>query len=306
MVDKYVVGNTTMLSFEAPIPIVEVQETELKIGGAGIISENVSSLGAKTFMVGLVGNDEAGHWLVNKIKKIGADSKCVITCKSARTMLRTRLIANNHQIARFDEPSIKINTAFEKDIIKKLKLLIPRVDCIIVCDYGKGTINKKIIQFIAENATKHSKKVIVSPIENHLNYTDSSFVYRIKVNDARKLLGIKNMNVTDHIICKKLESLLRSKRIILTKGEMGITTYDGDTITDIPSTHHLARDITSVGEVLVSAFAVAYAAGVSFEESCKIGNVAAGSVVEKIGAKQITKKELEKALSEYNEWGLQK
>ncbi len=94
--------------------------------------------------------------------------------------------------------------------------------------------------------------------------------------------------------------------MIVTKGDMGVVAYEVGIATQISPTHHLARDITSVGEVLVSAFAVCYSSGISFEESCKIGNIAAGSVVEKIGAKQLTKKELESALKEYHEWGLQK
>lgn len=306
MVDKYIFTHTTKLSFEAPIPVLEVQSSELKIGGAGIVIENISSLLGKAFPIGIVGQDEVGSWLIHKIKKLGIASDGLLIDKSTKTLVRTRVMANNHQVSRFDEPSINLTNVLVSKIIEKIKILIPKIDCVIICDYGMGTINKKMIETIKDLSTKHKKKIIVSPVENHLNYKDPSFIYRIKIDDAKKLLGLRDDNYSTEQICIQLESLLTSKRIILTRGELGVTAYENGAAEDIPSTHHLARDVTSVGEILISTFANAYASGTSFAQSCTMGNVAAGMIIEKIGAKCIKKKELEKALNEYDEWGNQK
>lgn len=306
MADKYIFGKITKLSFEAPIPIVEVTETELKMGGAALVIENVSLLGARAVLVGMVGNDDSGFWLKNRLKKLGVNSVGLITDKSIRTSLRTRIIAENYQVSRFDDPPQKLNKSLETKIIKNLKHFIPKVDCVIVCDYGKGTLTNNVIKSINQIIKKNRKKIIVSPAENHLKYKNSAFIYRIKLKDAVKLLDIKQENYSIEEVCKKLNSLLKSKKVILTKGDAGLTAYENGRTYDIMATHHTARDVTSVGEVLVSTFAVSYASGMSFEDSCIVGNVAAGTVVEKIGAKNIDKEELEKSLDEYHEFALQK
>lgn len=306
MIDKYIFGKTSKLSFEAPIPLVEVDSFDLKMGGVSLVATNVSLLGAKVFPIGVIGYDEAGSWLEKNFKKMNIYSKGIIKDKSINTILRTRVLAENHHIARFDDHEQNMKIVSETRIIQKIKSLASKVDCIIVCDYGKGMLTKNIIATLHRIAEQNRTSVIVSPIENHLKYKNANFIYRIKLKDALKLLDIEHEKYSIEEIFNKLTSITKSKKIILTKGDSGITIYDNGEITDIAGTQHIARDLTSVGEVLISAFAVSYGAGKSFQESCIVGNVAAGIVVEKVGFKTIDKTELEKAFYEYNEYPFQK
>ena len=307
MIDNFIYGTTEEISFEAPVPIVKTVENERLLGGAGIIIENMASLGAKVFCIGILGNDENGFWLKNKIIKSGISEKGIIFDKSIKTLTRTRLLGNNHHIARFDERSISQNESMTKKILQKLRQLLPKVDLIIVADYSEGTINERIIETIKQLASTYKKKVLVSPVRNHLNYVDPSFIYRIKLQDALKILNLSfKKKYSTEQVCKKLSSLIKSNRIILTRGEFGLTAFENDVTSDILATQHKARDITSVGEILVSAFAVSYASGQSFEDACTIGNIAAGVVVEKMGSKHIDRKELDKAVKDYNEFAFEK
>ena len=128
MIDNFIYGTTEEISFEAPVPIVKTFQSERLLGGAGIIVENTASLGAKVFCIGILGNDENGTWLKNKITKSGISNQGLIFDKSNKTLNRTRLIGNNHQIARFDERSISQKEGVTKKILQKLRQLIPKVD----------------------------------------------------------------------------------------------------------------------------------------------------------------------------------
>lgn len=306
MIDKYIFGKTTKLSFEAPIPLVEINNFDLNMGGASLITANVSLLGAKVYPIGVIGYDEPGNWLGNSFKKMGVDSQGIIRDKSVNTILRTRLLAENHHVARFDDHEQTMKNVTENKIIQKILDFAPTVDCIIVCDYGKGTLTKNVINALHKIAEQKNIKIIISPVENHLQYKNENFIYRIKLKDAIKLLDMEHEKYSIEEILNKLSHIIKSKKMILTKGDDGITIFDKGEMIDISSTKHIARDLTSVGEILISAFAVAYGAGKSFQESCIIGNVAAGIVVEKVGFKTIDKVELNKALDEYNEYSFQK
>lgn len=306
LVDKYISGKINKMSFEAPIPLVEVSSTELKLGGAGLVIENISALRAKAYPIGIIGSDEAGIWMKKKFKKLGISTDGMIVDRSFHTPLRTRITVEKYHVSRFDDSPQKLSSNITKKIIQNFKQLLPKVNCVVVCDYGMGTLANDIIKSLIEIAGKTSKIMIVSPIENHLEYKSASFIYRIKLKDALKILDIKSDEHTIEEIFSKLHFLLKSEKIILTKGEDGLSIYENGEIEDITPTHHIARDITTVGEVLVSTFAVAYSSGDSFSKSCTIGNAAAGAVVEKFGSKNITRKELEITLNGYYDYMTQK
>jgi rfaE bifunctional protein kinase chain/domain len=302
-VDKYFFGKSDGISFEAPIPIIKVENMMQKMGQSGVVMENATLLGARVFAVGISGDDEAGHWLKNNFRKLGIDSKYFSLSKYFKTMIRTRVFADNHHVSRFDESSTDIDSISAEKINKNLQKIIPQVSLVVICDYGNNMINDLIISNIKKIAIANKKKILASPSANHLKYADPNFVYRITIKDAEKLLGksFPDCKSTEDI-CHKLESLLKSKKIILTRGNKGLTVYDNNRAYDIAATRHKARDITSVGDILTAAFAVSYAAGNSFVESCTIANIAAGIAVEKIGTKLVSFKEIKEELDQYYDW----
>lgn len=156
MVDKYIFGKINGISYEAPIPLVEVNQTEMKIGGAGNVIENAALLGASVYVVGVIGNDNEGKMIKDNLKKMKINSQGVITDKKIKTLVRSRVIVENHQISRFDEAGINLHGAFEKKIKILIKKILPKVNCIIICDYGKGLINKNIIDIIKRTKNKKS------------------------------------------------------------------------------------------------------------------------------------------------------
>lgn len=303
IVDRYYFGKVNTISYEAPIPRVEILRTELYTGGACLVAENLSLLGSHVWLTGVTGIDDLSKWLKNKLNKIKVDTKGVISEKYFSTTQRNRVLTENHHVSRFDITTQRLENT-EGVLLNRIKNLASKVNSIVVCDYGNGLFTDKVIAFL-ENLAVH-KKVIISANENHMKYKHPNFIYRIKIDDAKRILGKEFRNSSAETICNKLNDILKSNRIILTLGSEGVLTYENGEINKITATHHVARDITSVGEILVAAFANAYSSGKSFTESVTIGNVAAGSAVEKLGNKTINRNGLRKALQEYHEFFSQK
>ncbi len=300
IVDRYYFGRPKGISYEAPIPMVEVLKTQLNPGASSLVAENLAMLRSKVWLTGIVGNDELWNWLRNRFNKIRINTKGMISQKFFNTLQRNRVLIENHHIARFDSKSQDIDEGTERKLLNKIKSLAEKVNCIVVCDYGMGILTDKVISTLEDLATH--KKIIVSPNSNHLKYQHPNFVYRIKIDDAKRILGLGSKKESLESVCETLNEVIKSNKIILTLGADGLATYEDGNFQLILPTNNIARDVTSVGEVLVAAFANAYSAGSTFIEAATIGNVAAGAVVGKIGNKTITASELKSALQEYHQF----
>jgi len=304
IVDRYYFGRPKGISYEAPIPMVEVLKTQLNPGASSLIAENLAMLRSKVWLTGIVGNDELWNWLRNRFNKMRINTIGIVSQKSFNTLQRNRVLIENHHIARFDSKSQDIDKETEYKLLNKMKILAKEANCIVVCDYGMGILTDKVISILEDLAT--DKKIVVSPNANHLKYQHPNFVYRIKIDDAKRILDLGTKKESVESICKALNKVIKSNKIILTLGTEGLATHEDGEFQLILPTHNIARDVTSVGEVLVAAFANAYSSGSTFTEAATIGNVAAGTVIEKIGNKTITKNELGKALQEYHQFFLEK
>lgn len=299
MVDRYISGKVLGLSYEAPVPHIEIIKTDVKIGGCGIIAENSILLGAKVNIIGIIGNDEIGKSVKNNFDKKNIGSTLFVQ-KGKKTITRNRIIVGTYHITRFDDPKLKLDKNTEIQIIRTLNKIIPKVKYIIISDYNKGTLTDAVRNCIREHAIKNKKQVIVSSgIDNILKYKNSDYIHKIKKNDALKLID-NEKELSDEQILVKLNDILKSTSIIMTKGSEGLVTYHNGEIDHISATYHKLRDLTSVGEILIAVFATYLAKGYSFEESCEIGNIAAGIAVDKIGIKRIEKIELEREIKQYH------
>ncbi|UCD35007.1 MAG: D-glycero-beta-D-manno-heptose-7-phosphate kinase, partial [Nitrospiraceae bacterium] len=102
MVDQYIWGKVKRISPEAPVPVVEVTEENLHLGGAANVASNITSLGGKVFVAGAIGSDDTGKVLVNKLAETGLSTDGVIVDGSRATTVKTRVIAHSQQVVRFD------------------------------------------------------------------------------------------------------------------------------------------------------------------------------------------------------------
>ena len=149
MLDTYIWGRVDRISPEAPVPIVSLHHKEQRIGGAGNVAINCSSLGAKVFMLGVTGDDDEASQLEQLLKKNLIDTTGIIKSAKRKTTNKTRIISRNQQMLRFDaEVTDDLNQEEEAALLKQISNFIEHEDpnILIFEDYNKGVLTEKVIE----------------------------------------------------------------------------------------------------------------------------------------------------------------
>ncbi|MCL5892358.1 MAG: PfkB family carbohydrate kinase, partial [Deltaproteobacteria bacterium] len=185
MVDHFVYGTVDRISPEAPVPVVQVKSEKLMPGGAANVVNNVSKLGAKVYVAGVVGNDYNGNILKRMIDKETVNSEGILTLDNFQTIIKTRVIAHNQQIVRFDkENNGKFSGGVYKALISGIKKIADDIDAVIISDYGKGLIEKKFFSTVVNFLREKGKFISLDPkVENFKFYKNIS-ILTPNINEA--------------------------------------------------------------------------------------------------------------------------
>ena len=172
MVDEYYVGEVTRISPEAPVPVVSVKKRERRLGGAANVALNIKALGANPILCAVRGNDPEGEWLYNRLSEVGLENEGIIVDRKRPTTIKTRVIGNEKQLLRVDQEDCReVDNEIEKHAIDFVKSIINRVDVVILQDYNKGLLTKKIISGVIKLCTKEDIPTLVDPkIDHFLDY----------------------------------------------------------------------------------------------------------------------------------------
>jgi D-glycero-beta-D-manno-heptose-7-phosphate kinase len=278
MVDKYISIIARKLSREAPVPVGDLHGERMSLGGAGNLVSNIIALGGKAEVVGFVGNDEQGKWIVDELDRIGVDTKGIE--KSERpTTLKTRYVVNGFQYLRIDrEIRSDIGSALSDSLLASANSLIPECDMIAIADYDKGTITSYLVDTLVANAKNKGKRIVAQPKVRH--YMDLQGVDYIKSNEREASIatGVSVMNESSiKNIATNLSTRLECKGIVLTRGERGITVFDQNTMTTIPpllQSNEFARPV-GVRDAMTSVITLALASGANLFEAAALSNLAA-------------------------------
>ena len=298
MLDKYIWGEVTRISPEAPVQIVNVVKEEYVPGGASNVAANIAELGAKVWMVGVVGNDETRDKLISGIAKKKINSDYLISDPEKRTILKVRIFGGKQQLLRFDyEKKGDISRNTEQKMLNSIKEIIKNIDAIIVSDYAKGTITRDLMEALKELCKKNSMLLIVDPKPEHKEYYKNVNLITPNISEAKKMAGLSEDAEEDvESMGKKLLAELNSN-VLITRGEKGMSLFEKNgSILSIPTFAKEVYDIIGAGDTSVAALALALASGASFEESAIIANYAAGITVGKVGTSTVTIEELRESI----------
>ncbi|MDP8260970.1 MAG: D-glycero-beta-D-manno-heptose-7-phosphate kinase [Candidatus Kappaea frigidicola] len=303
ILDEFIWGSVERISPEAPVPVVRVKSQSFMPGGASNVANNIKALGATVFMVGVAGADSYGDILKHQLQDRGINTDGLITDGCRQTTLKTRVIAHNQQVVRIDkEDSHHINSRILKKISSYILKKIPKVDAVIIEDYGKGVITPQLLSSILKEAKKQNKIVTIDPKEQHLSYykkatciTPNKYelekVTHVKIEDATSLKKAAN------IILKKLEL----DSILVTLGEDGMCLFEkGGKATKIPTMAQEVYDVSGAGDTVISAFTLALASKANMKQAALMSNCAAGVVVGKVGVAVCLVDELRKKIIAQN------
>ncbi len=298
MVDHFVYGTVNRISPEAPVPVVNVKSEKLMPGGAANVVSNVARLGAKVYIAGVVGDDYNGDMLKKLIGNV--DSSYILTLKNFQTIIKTRVIAHNQQIVRFDrEDNGKFNTSVYKRLLEGIKSIADDIDAVIISDYGKGLIENFFFSSLVSFLREKNKFIALDPkVENFKFYKNVS-VLTPNLNETSGGSGIK---IKDEKTLEKAGRAVMKKvkpdYLLITRGESGMSLYysDGKNPLHLKARAKEVYDVTGAGDTVISTLAVAKSVGASISDACYLANAAASIAVSQLGTYAVGVNELEELL----------
>lgn len=293
MLDTYMVGNVSRISPEAPVPVIAVDNTEYKPGGAANVARNLVSMGAKAILLGVVGEDQAAIYLNKSLADDGI-TRQLITDASRPTTEKTRVIGGNQHIVRVDhEVTDPITDEVAEQLTSNFLASLPAVNGIIIQDYNKGTLTAKVIRKICQAAGEAAVPVFVDPkIDNMEAFTGC---HLIKPNhpEAERMVG-RTLKTDDDFRAagETLRDRLKADMVLLTRGSLGMDLIDDTGYYRTPTRARNIADVCGAGDTVISSFALASLAGAEPREAAALANYAAGTVVEEMGVVSATKEKI--------------
>ncbi len=296
ILDRYIWGRVSRISPEAPVPVVEVTDDNFVLGGAANVANNIVSLGGKVTMVGVAGKDRAGEVLRKLLDD--QDIRSVLFEDSRPTTIKTRVIAHNQQVVRFDrEDKNRISGKVMAAIIAYLQRAIPEHDAVIVSDYRKGMVSRSLIQGILKSTRPQGKLLAVDPKVGHFHCYKGVSIITPNLVEASQGSGVEIKDEKSLIRAgKALMKKLSCGAVLVTRGEEGMSLFDKGGITHIPTVARHVYDVTGAGDTVIATLTLACASGGSLLESAVIANHAAGIVVGEVGTAVVTREKLLESL----------
>lgn len=298
-VDEYVLGQVRRISPEAPVPVLEVDEEDSRLGLSANVAQNIIGLGGIPYLVSVIGQDVGANTLKALLKQNKIDFDHLVVDEARPTTRKTRIMAKHHHLVRVDyEIRQFIGDRIRSHILGEVERLMPKVDIVILQDYAKGLIEQQLVEQILNVARKNQKLVLLDPHRSQSLATYRGVdMCKPNFDEALALAGIsyedfKINKKSVFEVGEKLRESLQSKWVILTQGKEGMTIFDGKQVQQVPTFARQVFDVTGAGDTVIATLALALAAGIPIDEACVMANFAAGVVVGKVGCVPCPKEEL--------------
>jgi D-beta-D-heptose 7-phosphate kinase/D-beta-D-heptose 1-phosphate adenosyltransferase len=292
ILDQYIYGETNRISPEAPVPVVRVTNTEERPGGAANVAINISSLGINTQLLGITGQDEASKRLEDILSEKGV--KCCFVHKDGYpTITKRRVLSQHQQLIRLDYEEESTISAPE-DLVEQYLQLLESVDVVVLSDYAKGSLSN--IQTFIKHASDRNVTVLVDPKSSDFSCYRHANILTPNLKELEAVVGSCK---TDEQLISKAEALrnnLQLNALLVTRGEKGMTLLRAnEQPLHLKAETHEVYDVTGAGDTVIAVLAASIASGYKLEQATFLANIAAGLVVEKLGAATVTVDELNSA-----------
>jgi len=289
MLDRYWFGDTNRISPEAPVPVVQVAKIDERLGGAANVARNVVALGAKTTILGIVGNDEPGRRVVELLKSSGVDSQLEIDAK-VPTIVKLRVIARQQQLIRLDFEEAPSEKALANKF-ERFEKLVGVADVVILSDYGKGALGQ--VAHMIEHAKAQNKVILVDPKGEDYKKYHGATVLTPNRSELRQVVGQWTSEEDLTSRAQDLRGSLNLQALLLTRSEEGMSLYTDAGVSHVKAQAREVFDVSGAGDTVIATLAVALAAKWPLEEAMSLANRAGGIVVGKLGTATITSEELQ-------------
>ena len=295
MIDAYMWGNIHRMSPEAPVPVVDIEKRESRLGGAANVALNIQSLGAKPVLFSAIGTDHYGDVFMMLMEKQKLSCEGLQRLSDRNTTVKTRIISDNKHVLRVDEESTKPIT--EEFVATELETLIrsKKFDVVIFEDYNKGLLTEKLITKAIQIATELKIPTIVDPKKDNFFAYKGVDIFKPNLKEIKEGLGIEFDVLSESELSKNVAIVLEklnAKGILLTLSEYGIYYQSKSQILRESAHKRNIVDVSGAGDTVVSVAALALACGLEDIDLMRIANLAGGLVCEKVGVVPILVEDL--------------
>ena len=288
MLDRYLFGDASRISPEAPVPVVLVQREESRPGGAANVARNCAALGARTYLISVIGEDEPGARIAELVAAEGVRAS-LYRDPTVHTTVKLRVIARQQQLVRVDFETLPSREVLASKLVE-FEQALPSCDVVILSDYGKGGLAH--IARMIELAKTAGKRVLVDPKGDDYSRYQGATVVTPNRAELREVVGTWKDEGDLERRAQALRAKLDLDALLLTRSEQGMTLYRVDEILNVKAEAREVYDVSGAGDTVIAALGVMLAVGASMADAVRLANRAAGIVVGKLGTAVATREEL--------------
>lgn len=290
MLDRYFWGQVERISPEAPVPVVRVNRRSARLGGAANVAANLKALGVSVGLAGVVGDDRAGDELKELIEEKSIEGQYVVVEADRETTEKVRIIAQSQQVVRADfEADASQRPGCTPDLFETVRSQARAFDGLIISDYGKGVIHPDLLGALIAAWRDAGKPVLVDPHVGHFKWYRGATVVTPNMKEAASYFG-GTVAAADLFATRasQMRKELQFEALLITRGEEGMSLFEGDEHIHFPTVAKEVFDVTGAGDTVISTLGAALASGAALREAVVIANQAAGEAVKEIGTTAVS------------------
>lgn len=293
MLDHWVWGTVSRISPEAPIPVVDVDRYTYTPGGAANVVSNLRALGARVALLGVVGADDAGRRLRTLLKRQGVEVEGLLIDASRPTALKTRIVAHHQQVVRADyEKRHPLEAPLQERLLEWFASHCQDFDAVMLSDYNKGVFRpdtgRRLLEILAR-----SRPAIAGPKPENLDLFQGATLVTLNAKEAAVASGSSTDSLEGVLQAgQKLRQRLAPSALLITRGEHGMTLFEGDQPLSVPALASQVFDVSGAGDTVLATLGLTLAAGGRPEEAIRLASHAAAVVVRKLGTATASPREI--------------
>lgn len=296
MIDSYIWGSVDRISPEAPVPIVDVNKKESRMGGAANVAKNLHYLGAQPILCAVIGKDSDADTFLSLCDQLGISKDGLIQSEKRITTVKHRVIASAQHVLRIDnENSSPINQEDTTLLLERIKSLCDDADVIIFEDYDKGVLTPTLIQEVVKIANEKGIPTTVDPKKRNFLAYEGVTLFKPNLKEMREGLKFEfEGNVIDEVkeATRILKGKMDNKHTMVTLSEHGVYISNHKENVHIPAHKREIADVSGAGDTVISIASLALAIGLPMDKVAGLANLGGGLVCEHVGVVPINKDDL--------------
>ncbi len=289
MLDKYFVGNVNRMSPEAPVPVVDIESMDTRLGGAANVVLNIQALKATPILCAVIGNDANGDLFEKLAHQENIDVKGLVKSKTRKTTSKTRVISDDKQMLRYDiEDKHDLDEEEEQMLLDKVKEIVnsEKIDVLIFQDYNKGVLINRIIKNVVTLAQENNILTVVDPKKDNFWSYQGVDLFKPNLKELSEALNQavnpKDVKALDHAE-QDLRSRLNNKITFVTLSENGVYIKAEGEGRKYAAYRRDIKDVSGAGDTVISMAALVLGVTNDEETIARLSNLAGGLVCESVG-----------------------